>query len=186
MQIAAFYLCPHMVFLLLGRGLVPNSPLESQYSRDKCWLQMKCCFIQEVSNLGKWQINVSKTIFPVQGKQIFKREGAGNGEGSMCGTWYSEINHLFSKNLPESSALPTIKAPRCLSVKHVPAAQQAMSWQSSLDPCPCTRNQGSQTSLIKDAMTSGGCLSVIRPYLLESPVLCSSRPALHRISREVG
>lgn len=71
LQIAAFLLYAHMVFLLLDRGPVPNSPFESQYSRDKCWWERKGCFIEEVGNLEKWQINVSNTHLPCSGETDF-------------------------------------------------------------------------------------------------------------------
>ena len=37
------------------------SPLESQYSRDTCWLERKACFIQETGNLGR-QTHIPKPI----------------------------------------------------------------------------------------------------------------------------
>lgn len=52
--------------------------LESQYSRDKWWVERKSCFIQEASNLGRWWTDVQRPSQKFQTKQkSFKGEEGG-------------------------------------------------------------------------------------------------------------
>lgn len=51
-----------------------DSTVESQYSRDKCWLERKVCFIQLASNLGRRRTRFPKNQLDHESFLMEKRE----------------------------------------------------------------------------------------------------------------
>ena len=65
-----------LLFTLLPKPKFRWSLSESQYSRDKCWLERKGCFIQEAGNLGRLSKGMSKGHLPGSGlrSRVFQRK----------------------------------------------------------------------------------------------------------------